>query len=106
MGHVFKSKTSNDIPYDVILRNKRRVAEVWMDEYKAFFLKRTPDAAKVTVGMVTEVKQMTSQNCFHRKTRETSQAVLCYEINCNANPFHGSLSTFIRSCTFRSWTHA
>jgi len=30
------------------MRNKRRVAEVWLDDYKALFYKRTPGAAKVS----------------------------------------------------------
>ena len=47
VGHVFKSRSVHNIPQDVILKNKRRVAEIWMDDYIQFFLKRTPAARKV-----------------------------------------------------------
>ena len=47
VGHVFKSRNTHGVPLETVLRNKKRVAEVWLDNYKALFYKRTPDALQV-----------------------------------------------------------
>ncbi|XP_076808999.1 polypeptide N-acetylgalactosaminyltransferase 4-like [Clavelina lepadiformis] len=58
VGHVFKARSPHHITADVVLRNKRRVAEVWMDEYKDLFYKRTPQALQVEVGNVTARQEL------------------------------------------------
>ena len=47
MGHVFKSRSIHNIKQETILANKKRVSDVWMDEFKQQFYKRTPAVKKV-----------------------------------------------------------
>ena len=37
IGHVFRKAAPYRFPYGVQERNKRRVAEVWLDDYKKYF---------------------------------------------------------------------
>ncbi|KAM0729193.1 Polypeptide N-acetylgalactosaminyltransferase 35A [Formica fusca] len=43
VGHVFRRRRpyGSDDPHDTMLKNSLRVAHVWMDEYKDYFLKST-----------------------------------------------------------------
>lgn len=47
VGHVFRTKSPHTFPKgtDVITRNQVRLAEVWMDDYKAIFYRRNKNAA-------------------------------------------------------------
>jgi len=49
VGHVFKSRNVHPVSREVTLKNKRRIADVWMEnEFRDVFFKRTPDARKIT----------------------------------------------------------
>ncbi|CAD6188247.1 unnamed protein product [Caenorhabditis auriculariae] len=53
VGHVFRKQTPYTFPggtAKVIHHNAARTAEVWMDEYKAFFYKMVPAARNVDAG--------------------------------------------------------
>ncbi|CAI2348704.1 unnamed protein product [Caenorhabditis sp. 36 PRJEB53466] len=66
VGHVFRKQTPYTFPggtAKVIHHNAARTAEVWMDEYKAFFYKMVPAARNVDAGDVSE----------RQKLRETLQ---------------------------------
>uniref|UniRef100_A0A8R1I7G2 Polypeptide N-acetylgalactosaminyltransferase n=1 Tax=Caenorhabditis japonica TaxID=281687 RepID=A0A8R1I7G2_CAEJA len=57
VGHVFRKQTPYTFPggtAKVIHHNAARTAEVWMDEYKAFFYKMVPAARNVDAGDVSE----------------------------------------------------
>lgn len=57
VGHVFRSKTPysfNDDPGYTLLRNNRRVLEVWADEFRHFFYALTPGYLRVDFGDVSE----------------------------------------------------
>lgn len=57
VGHVFRKQTPYTFPggtSKVIHHNAARTAEVWMDEYKAFFFKMVPAARLVDAGNLTE----------------------------------------------------
>lgn len=61
VGHVFRKQTPYTFPggtAKVIHHNAARTAEVWMDEYKAFFYKMVPAARNVEAGDVTERKKL------------------------------------------------
>ncbi|KAF1658789.1 UNVERIFIED_CONTAM: Polypeptide N-acetylgalactosaminyltransferase-like 6, partial [Eudyptes robustus] len=57
VGHIYRCKY---IPFpnpgvgDFISRNYKRVAEVWMDEYKEFLYKRRPEMKDVSPGNLTK----------------------------------------------------
>ena len=55
VGHVFRAKSPYTHPggYDVILRNLVRVADVWLDDFKYIFYRKSPDAIRVGPGNVT-----------------------------------------------------
>jgi polypeptide N-acetylgalactosaminyltransferase len=59
VGHIFRCKYS---PFadagvgDYVSRNNKRVAEVWMDEYKEQLYKRQPSVANADAGMYTICK--------------------------------------------------
>uniref|UniRef100_A0A1I7TWU7 Polypeptide N-acetylgalactosaminyltransferase n=1 Tax=Caenorhabditis tropicalis TaxID=1561998 RepID=A0A1I7TWU7_9PELO len=61
VGHVFRKQTPYTFPggtAKVIHHNAARTAEVWMDEYKAFFYKMVPAARNVEAGDVSERKKL------------------------------------------------
>uniref|UniRef100_H2ZQ03 Glycosyltransferase 2-like domain-containing protein n=1 Tax=Ciona savignyi TaxID=51511 RepID=H2ZQ03_CIOSA len=58
VGHVFKSRSPHSVPSDVVMRNKRRVADVWLDDYRSLFFKRTPGALKADSGNITSRVQL------------------------------------------------
>eukprot|EP01054_Gregarina_sp_Poly1_P007130 Gregarina_sp_Poly_1__7129@NODE_38_length_18185_cov_164_455735_g33_i0_p2_GENE_NODE_38_length_18185_cov_164_455735_g33_i0NODE_38_length_18185_cov_164_455735_g33_i0_p2_ORF_typecomplete_len662_score91_53Glyco_tranf_2_3/PF13641_6/1_9e14Glycos_transf_2/PF00535_26/2e11Glyco_transf_7C/PF02709_14/4_9e10Ricin_B_lectin/PF00652_22/7_4e09Glyco_tranf_2_2/PF10111_9/0_0002GlcNAc/PF11397_8/0_00057CDtoxinA/PF03498_14/5_6e03CDtoxinA/PF03498_14/0_12_NODE_38_length_18185_cov_164_455735_g33_i048246809 len=70
VGHIFRTDKFwqgqvYPVPYSEIIRNKRRTAEVWMDEYKkiAFMaMSELPD--NMTIGPLDEVKNLRKKlNC-------------------------------------------
>lgn len=56
VGHVFRKRRPYGSPdgKDTMTRNSLRVASVWMDGYKEYFLKQRPDAVNVKYGDVTD----------------------------------------------------
>uniref|UniRef100_A0A7E4V1U7 Polypeptide N-acetylgalactosaminyltransferase n=1 Tax=Panagrellus redivivus TaxID=6233 RepID=A0A7E4V1U7_PANRE len=61
VGHVFRKQTPYTFPggtAKVIHHNAARTAEVWMDEYKAFFYQMVPAAKNVDAGDVTERRRL------------------------------------------------
>ncbi|XP_069690847.1 polypeptide N-acetylgalactosaminyltransferase 35A-like isoform X2 [Periplaneta americana] len=60
VGHVFRRRRPYGSPTgeDTMTRNSLRVANVWMDEYKDYFLKVRPDARNVPYGDVSERKRL------------------------------------------------
>nr|XP_039264974.1 polypeptide N-acetylgalactosaminyltransferase 4-like [Styela clava] len=60
VGHVFRKRAPYTHPggTDVITRNNRRVADVWMDEYSEQYYRRVPRARKIDAGDLTERKQL------------------------------------------------
>ncbi|KAF2898898.1 hypothetical protein ILUMI_07277 [Ignelater luminosus] len=55
VGHVFRHRRPYGDPdgKDTMLRNSLRVAHVWMDDYKDYFLQQRPDAKGLNYGDVT-----------------------------------------------------
>ncbi|KAK5646020.1 hypothetical protein RI129_004484 [Pyrocoelia pectoralis] len=60
VGHVFRRRRPYGDPdgKDTMLRNSLRVANVWMDAYKDYFIKERPDANNVNYGDVSERLQL------------------------------------------------
>ncbi|XP_070566257.1 polypeptide N-acetylgalactosaminyltransferase 1-like [Ptychodera flava] len=61
VGHVFRKTTPYTFPGGtgmIINKNNRRLAEVWMDDFKNFFYKISPGAKKSEYGDVTSRKQL------------------------------------------------
>ncbi|XP_006825192.1 polypeptide N-acetylgalactosaminyltransferase 13-like [Saccoglossus kowalevskii] len=61
VGHVFRKTTPYSFPGGtgaIINKNNRRLAEVWMDDYKTFFYKISPGSKKSEYGDVTNRKQL------------------------------------------------
>uniref|UniRef100_A0A915DYF9 Ricin B lectin domain-containing protein n=1 Tax=Ditylenchus dipsaci TaxID=166011 RepID=A0A915DYF9_9BILA len=61
VGHVFRKQTPYTFPggtATVIHHNAARTAEVWMDDYKAFFYSMVPAARNVDAGDVTARKAL------------------------------------------------
>uniref|UniRef100_A0A0N5CA89 Polypeptide N-acetylgalactosaminyltransferase n=1 Tax=Strongyloides papillosus TaxID=174720 RepID=A0A0N5CA89_STREA len=61
VGHVFRGTTPYTFPggtANIIYRNAGRTADVWMDEYKDFFYKMVPSAAKVERGDLSDRKKL------------------------------------------------
>ena len=57
VGHVFRKSTPYKFPggtATVINHNSRRVAEVWMDEYKDFFYAMNQNAKSIALGDIAE----------------------------------------------------
>lgn len=61
VGHVFRKKHPYTFPEgnaNTYMRNIRRVAEVWMDEYKQYFYEARPKARKKAYGDVSDRLQL------------------------------------------------
>ncbi|XP_032822772.1 polypeptide N-acetylgalactosaminyltransferase 13 isoform X1 [Petromyzon marinus] len=61
VGHVFRKATPYTFPGgtgQVINKNNRRLAEVWMDEFKGFFYVISPGVTKVEYGDVSARKAL------------------------------------------------
>ncbi|CAD5218310.1 unnamed protein product [Bursaphelenchus okinawaensis] len=60
VGHIYRCKRHGEAtPFgfgDYLSRNYRRVAEVWMDEYKQHLFKRRPGIANAEPGDMTKMK--------------------------------------------------
>lgn len=56
VGHVFRGRRPYGSPSgeDTLTKNSLRVANVWMDDYKKYYLQTRPDAANIPYGDVTE----------------------------------------------------
>jgi len=60
VGHIFRKYAPYTHPggTDVIIRNNKRLAEVWMDEYKEEYYKRVPKARNMDVGDLSDRFQL------------------------------------------------
>ncbi|XP_002738977.1 polypeptide N-acetylgalactosaminyltransferase 1-like [Saccoglossus kowalevskii] len=61
VGHVFRGKSPYTFPggvATVVHNNNRRLAEVWMDEYKSFYYKTVPNARNAEYGDIEDRKQL------------------------------------------------
>ncbi|XP_049764207.1 polypeptide N-acetylgalactosaminyltransferase 35A [Schistocerca cancellata] len=60
VGHVFRKRRPYGSPTgeDTMTRNSLRVAHVWMDEYKDYFLKVRPDARDISFGDISERQRL------------------------------------------------
>jgi polypeptide N-acetylgalactosaminyltransferase len=57
VGHVFRQKSPYKFPggvSNVILRNNKRLIEVWTDEYKSYFYSLRPEFKNVDFGDISE----------------------------------------------------
>ncbi|XP_056007067.1 polypeptide N-acetylgalactosaminyltransferase 11-like [Ostrea edulis] len=56
VGHIFRKRRpyGNPIGGDTLMKNSLRVANVWMDEYKKYFLKQRPQAENVDYGDISD----------------------------------------------------
>jgi len=61
VGHVFRKKSPYTFPggtKQVLNKNKVRLAEVWMDQWKSFYTANTPSSKFVNPGDLEERKQL------------------------------------------------
>ncbi|XP_073989457.1 polypeptide N-acetylgalactosaminyltransferase 35A-like [Rhodnius prolixus] len=66
IGHVFRKRRPYGSPdgEDTMIRNSLRVAYVWMDDYKKYYLKQRPEAENVFYGDISSrVELRRSLNC-------------------------------------------
>uniref|UniRef100_A0A182YE43 Ricin B lectin domain-containing protein n=1 Tax=Anopheles stephensi TaxID=30069 RepID=A0A182YE43_ANOST len=66
VGHIYRSYSPfpNAKPYDFVAKNHKRVAEVWMDEYKKFVYARDPTKYAIDAGDLSKMKQLRRKlNC-------------------------------------------
>nr|CAI5843917.1 unnamed protein product [Callosobruchus analis] len=67
VGHIFRHRRPYGSPdgVDTMLHNSLRVAYVWMDEYKDFFLKQRPESRNVQYGDISSRIQLRQElKCF------------------------------------------
>lgn len=69
VGHIYRrfspfTNSDDSVRSDYLSRNYRRVAEVWMDEYKEFLYKNKPYLKTIDPGDLTEQKKIRQKlNC-------------------------------------------
>ncbi|XP_047102567.1 polypeptide N-acetylgalactosaminyltransferase 16-like isoform X1 [Schistocerca piceifrons] len=64
VGHVFRKKHPYSFPRgnaQTYLRNSRRIADVWLEEYKTFFYEARPNAVDVEIGSLEERSKLKEQ---------------------------------------------
>ncbi|XP_070580719.1 polypeptide N-acetylgalactosaminyltransferase 13-like [Ptychodera flava] len=57
VGHVFRKKSPHSFPhhrYNIMHRNNRRLAEVWLDEYKHLYYNAHPEVLKTDFGDISD----------------------------------------------------
>ncbi|CAH2014124.1 unnamed protein product [Acanthoscelides obtectus] len=67
VGHIFRHRRPYGSPdgEDTMLHNSLRVAYVWMDEYKDFFLNQRPESRKIDYGDISSRIQLRKElKCF------------------------------------------
>lgn len=67
VGHVFRQRRPYGSPTgeDTMLYNSLRVANVWMDSYKDYFLEHRPDAKKMDFGHIDSRLQLRKELKCH-----------------------------------------
>jgi len=67
VGHIFRHWHTYDFPHNPA-RNKARLAEVWMDEYKEKFYEAVPQAKLIDYGDISdriEIRKRLKCKSFH-----------------------------------------
>lgn len=67
VGHIFRHRRPYGSPdgEDTMLHNSLRVAHVWMDDYKDYFLQQRPDAKRISFGDISSRIQLRKElKCF------------------------------------------
>lgn len=66
VGHVFRKKSPYHFPpgTNYVNKNNKRLAEVWLDEYKNFYYRISPSVAKTDPGDISDrLNLRKSLNC-------------------------------------------
>ncbi|ETN64529.1 n-acetylgalactosaminyltransferase [Anopheles darlingi] len=66
VGHIYRSYSPfpNVKSYDFVAKNHKRVAEVWMDEYKQYVYRKDPMRFSIDAGDLTKMKELRRRlNC-------------------------------------------
>ncbi|XP_035788753.1 N-acetylgalactosaminyltransferase 4-like [Anopheles albimanus] len=66
VGHIYRSYSPfpNVKSYDYVAKNHKRVAEVWMDEYKQYVYQKAPLRFSIDAGDLTKMKELRRRlNC-------------------------------------------
>ncbi|XP_052873353.1 N-acetylgalactosaminyltransferase 6-like [Anopheles cruzii] len=60
VGHIYRSYSPfpNAKTYDFVAKNHKRVAEVWMDEYKHYVYRRDPQRFAIDAGDLSKMKHL------------------------------------------------
>lgn len=64
VGHIFRKKHPYTFPEGnsrTYLKNSKRVAEVWLDEYKRFFYDAKPAAKKIVINSIQQQRDLRRQ---------------------------------------------